>query len=310
MAGLVERVQRPPVQRLPLPLGEPGVRGPQPGAGAGRPMPRSTRIDAMITPAWHTATTVRPRTRCASRSSILLHPLVEAVPASPALARTPGRARPPCRTTRSGRPYSVQVRPSASPVWTSQRSHSWPKVSSPRPGAMIDAVSMARGRTLASSTSARTRPDRRGGLAGLRPVHGHAAVSPVQPVCPPTPRGSRREHHRGGRGSGARHHARGSPWLIGLPNAQAQRITSRWSPAPRLLEEGHGSRTPPRYSAERVCGDRGLHQRPAGGVPRRCASSPCRNSDYLSDPDDLVRADAVIESLDDLSEAVVDPALR
>jgi hypothetical protein len=34
------------------------------------------------------------------------------------------------------------------------------------------------------------------------------------------------------------------------------------------------------------------------------------NRGYLSDPDDLVRADAVIESLDDLSEAVVDPALR
>ncbi len=34
------------------------------------------------------------------------------------------------------------------------------------------------------------------------------------------------------------------------------------------------------------------------------------NRDYLSDPDDLERADAVIESLDDLSEAIVDPALR
>jgi HAD superfamily hydrolase (TIGR01509 family) len=34
------------------------------------------------------------------------------------------------------------------------------------------------------------------------------------------------------------------------------------------------------------------------------------NRDYLPDPDDLARADAVIESLDDLSEAVVDPALR
>jgi HAD superfamily hydrolase (TIGR01509 family) len=34
------------------------------------------------------------------------------------------------------------------------------------------------------------------------------------------------------------------------------------------------------------------------------------NRDYLPDPDDLARADAVIESLDDLTEAVVDPALR
>ena len=34
------------------------------------------------------------------------------------------------------------------------------------------------------------------------------------------------------------------------------------------------------------------------------------NRDYPPDPDDLARADAVIESLDDLTEAVVDPALR
>ena len=35
-----------------------------------------------------------------------------------------------------------------------------------------------------------------------------------------------------------------------------------------------------------------------------------QDRDCLPDPDDLARADAVIESLDDLSEAVVDPALR
>ena len=34
------------------------------------------------------------------------------------------------------------------------------------------------------------------------------------------------------------------------------------------------------------------------------------NRDYLPDPDDLARADAVIESIDDLTEAIVDPALR
>jgi hypothetical protein len=34
------------------------------------------------------------------------------------------------------------------------------------------------------------------------------------------------------------------------------------------------------------------------------------NRDCLPDADDLAPADAVIESLDDLSEAVVDPALR
>ena len=34
------------------------------------------------------------------------------------------------------------------------------------------------------------------------------------------------------------------------------------------------------------------------------------NHDYPPDPDDVTRADAVIESLDDLTEAVVDPALR
>ena len=35
-----------------------------------------------------------------------------------------------------------------------------------------------------------------------------------------------------------------------------------------------------------------------------------QDRDCLPDPDDLARADAVIESLDDLSEAAVDPALR
>ncbi|MGH2474965.1 MAG: hypothetical protein ACRDIL_06850 [Candidatus Limnocylindrales bacterium] len=50
----------------------------------------------------------------------------------------------------------------------------------------------------------------------------------------------------------------------------------------------------------------GLRAARAGGM--RVIAVP--NRDYLSDPDDLVRADAVIESLDDLSEAVVDLALR
>ena len=50
MAGVVEGVQHPPVERrVVLPLGEPGVRGrsraPVPGWG----MARSTGIDAMIT---------------------------------------------------------------------------------------------------------------------------------------------------------------------------------------------------------------------------------------------------------------------
>ena len=53
-----------------LPLGEPGVGGPQVRARPAWAMPSSTRIDAMITPAWHTATTVWPAWSPASRSSV------------------------------------------------------------------------------------------------------------------------------------------------------------------------------------------------------------------------------------------------
>ena len=61
MARLVEGVQDPAAQyRVVFPLREPRVRRAELRAAPGCEMSRSTRIDAMITPAWHTATTVFP----------------------------------------------------------------------------------------------------------------------------------------------------------------------------------------------------------------------------------------------------------
>ena len=45
-------------------------------------------------------------------------------------------------------------------------------------------------------------------------------------------------------------------------------------------------------------------------MPRTCIVIAVPNRDYPPDPGDLARADAVIESLDYLTDAVVDPALR
>ena len=63
------------------------------GAGVrwwrGPRMPSSSRIDAMITPAWHTATTVCPACSRASRVERSAHPLVEAVPALAARSEGP-----------------------------------------------------------------------------------------------------------------------------------------------------------------------------------------------------------------------------
>jgi beta-phosphoglucomutase-like phosphatase (HAD superfamily) len=102
----------------------------------------------------------------------------------------------------------------------------------------------------------------------------------------------------------------GAPWPIGLPNAQAQRITSRWSPAPRCARKGtaRGRRLgiAPRGCAAVEDSTNGLRAACAAGM--RVIAVP--NRDCLPDPDELARADAVIESLDDLSEAVVDPTLR
>ena len=81
--------------------------------------------------------------------------------------------------------YSSQASPSASPVWTSQRSHSWRAISSPSPGAMICAVSMARGSTLTSSTSAFTRPDAARWSRSASACRRPCGVSPAQPMRPP-----------------------------------------------------------------------------------------------------------------------------
>jgi hypothetical protein len=98
-----------------------------------------------------------------------------------------------------------------------------------------------------------------------------------------------------------------APWPV--PNAQGQRITSRRSPAPRLLEEVRLADAAS-VCADGVCGRRGLHQRPAGGACRGDARHCCAESRLPAGSRRPARADAVIESLDDLSEAVVDPALR
>jgi len=101
-----------------------------------------------------------------------------------------------------------------------------------------------------------------------------------------------------------------APWPIGLPNAQAQRITSRWSPAPRFSRKGtaRGRRL---GIAPKGCA---AVEDSTNGLPAARAAEMrvigVQDRDCLPDADDLARADAVIESLDDLSEAVVDPALR
>ena len=56
--------------------------------------------------------------------------------------------------------------------------------------------------------------------------------------------------------------------------------------------------------------DLGLHQRPAGGACRWDAPYRRAKPRLPAGDRDLARADAVIESLDDLTDAVVDPALR
>ena len=61
---------------------------------------------------------------------------------------------------------------------------------------------------------------------------------------------------------------------------------------------------------EYTCYFKPLEDGMEGGVSRDVMKWYEPNRGYLSDPDDLERADAVIESLDDLSEAIVDPALR
>ena len=69
VVGVVEAVEGPAIKLgVVLPLGETGVARLQAGASARRGMPSSNRIDAMITPAWHTATTVCPSYSLASRS--------------------------------------------------------------------------------------------------------------------------------------------------------------------------------------------------------------------------------------------------
>ena len=201
VVGLVVGAQHPAILgRLVLPLGQPGVRRTEVGAGGGigdaEQQPHRRHDHAGVAHGHHRLAGVvagQPVERPGA-------PARGSCSSCPRPGRTAGRARPPCRTSRSGR--CTPTSPCRRPRRCGPRRGRSPGRRSPGRDRCDDA-SPSRWLGAGRSPGARRRaPDRRrrGGRAGLRPAAAEGRQT-RQPVGPAMGRGSRRARHRGGRGS-------------------------------------------------------------------------------------------------------------
>jgi Haloacid dehalogenase-like hydrolase len=150
-------------------------------------------------------------------------------------------------------------------------------------------------------------------LAGLS-VQGLSATRGSCPSCPASPRRivasppanrspSPGPRPRGSSASSSRQRTCGTLFQV----VMSTETVGRGKPAPDVnLAVARRLRIAPTGCAAVEDSTNGLRAARAAGM--RVIAVP--NRDYLPHPDDLARADAVIESLDDLTEAVIDPALR